>query len=203
MTHGERSDPRCPECGGPIGATATYCMHCSADLTEERAAADADGDGVWDADASDASDVGRSDDASSARRSSDDGLLDPDGLLDGALTTVVGLVGGLVVGVVGTVVLLVLTDSDWGAWLGVAAWLCSTVYLARLRTVFDALSKTAYGVSIVLLLVPLVAFTPSQSSDVGVRIVIFATVLGLVAIPAALAALVGVLVARYAPDAES
>ena len=26
-------DPRCPECGEPIGQTATYCMHCSADLT--------------------------------------------------------------------------------------------------------------------------------------------------------------------------
>ncbi|QGX93981.1 hypothetical protein EI982_03895 [Haloplanus rallus] len=42
------ADPRCPNCGGPIGRTATYCMHCSADLTEERAAADADDDGVWD-----------------------------------------------------------------------------------------------------------------------------------------------------------
>ena len=42
------TDPRCPNCGEPIGRTATYCMHCSADLTEERAAADADDDGVWD-----------------------------------------------------------------------------------------------------------------------------------------------------------
>jgi len=42
------TDPRCPECGGAIGRTATYCMHCSADLTDERAAADADNDGVWD-----------------------------------------------------------------------------------------------------------------------------------------------------------
>ena len=33
-------DPRCPECGGPIGQTATYCMHCSADLTTELEAAD-------------------------------------------------------------------------------------------------------------------------------------------------------------------
>jgi len=41
-------DPRCPECGGPIGQTATYCMHCSADLTEDLEAADSDGDGRWD-----------------------------------------------------------------------------------------------------------------------------------------------------------
>lgn len=44
----ESSDPRCPECGGPIGETAVYCMHCSADLTDEREAHDADDDGVWD-----------------------------------------------------------------------------------------------------------------------------------------------------------
>jgi hypothetical protein len=29
-------DPVCPECGGPIGMTSTYCMHCSADLTDLR-----------------------------------------------------------------------------------------------------------------------------------------------------------------------
>lgn len=43
-------DPRCPECGEKIGTRATYCMHCSADLTEEQAAADTDGDGDWDRD---------------------------------------------------------------------------------------------------------------------------------------------------------
>lgn len=26
------SDPRCPECGEPVSATASYCMHCEADL---------------------------------------------------------------------------------------------------------------------------------------------------------------------------
>jgi len=43
-------DPRCPECGEPIGQRATYCMHCSADLTEEQDAADTDADGDWDRD---------------------------------------------------------------------------------------------------------------------------------------------------------
>lgn len=30
------NDPRCPECGEPVGKSASYCIHCSADLTRER-----------------------------------------------------------------------------------------------------------------------------------------------------------------------
>lgn len=41
-------DPRCPACGEPIGQTATYCMHCSADLPQQLEAADDDGDWRWD-----------------------------------------------------------------------------------------------------------------------------------------------------------
>jgi membrane protease YdiL (CAAX protease family) len=29
-------DPYCPECGEPVGRSASYCIHCSADLTEAR-----------------------------------------------------------------------------------------------------------------------------------------------------------------------
>lgn len=32
MSWRESADPRCPECGGKITATASYCMHCEADL---------------------------------------------------------------------------------------------------------------------------------------------------------------------------
>jgi hypothetical protein len=32
MSWRESSDPRCPKCGGKIAATASYCMHCDADL---------------------------------------------------------------------------------------------------------------------------------------------------------------------------
>jgi len=32
MSWRESSDPRCPECGGKLAATASYCMHCDADL---------------------------------------------------------------------------------------------------------------------------------------------------------------------------
>lgn len=31
----ESSDPRCPECGGKITATASYCMHCSAEFEDD------------------------------------------------------------------------------------------------------------------------------------------------------------------------
>jgi hypothetical protein len=42
----DREDPRCPECGEPIGATATYCMHCSADLRMDDSADVSDADDV-------------------------------------------------------------------------------------------------------------------------------------------------------------
>lgn len=35
-------DPHCPECGEPVGQSSTYCIHCSADLTEERDGAGGD-----------------------------------------------------------------------------------------------------------------------------------------------------------------
>lgn len=35
MAWRESDDPRCPECGGKIAATASYCMHCDADLTAD------------------------------------------------------------------------------------------------------------------------------------------------------------------------
>ncbi|MEF8775472.1 MAG: hypothetical protein V5A43_03085 [Haloarculaceae archaeon] len=42
----DADDPRCPACGEPIGATATYCMHCSADLGMDDSADVTDADDV-------------------------------------------------------------------------------------------------------------------------------------------------------------
>lgn len=42
----DADDPRCPECGEPIGATATYCMHCSAELPMDDSADVSDADDV-------------------------------------------------------------------------------------------------------------------------------------------------------------
>lgn len=39
--------PLCPECGGKIAETSTYCMHCSADLTEEWDATPVSDDNAW------------------------------------------------------------------------------------------------------------------------------------------------------------
>lgn len=192
-------DPRCPECGGAIGQTATYCMHCSADLTEERAAADADGDGVWDqaevgatdprsATADAAVSSGQSShgiggvlaergrtvvdsvrDVSFTGTGESDQLLAPDSLVDDTLTVLVGIVGGIVVGVVGTIVLGVVTGSGWAVVFGLAAWLGATAYLVRCRTVQAAVAKSGYGIAIVLLLVPVIALSPVTPVDGGIE----------------------------------
>ena len=172
----DSEDPHCPECGEPIGQTATYCMHRSADLSDEQAAADANDDGTWDRGAGSgegdpsAGDEGDAsptydplEDASGdATATADTGgqVLDPDGVVDNTLTVVVGILGGIVVGIVATVTLAIVTESLWGVLLGIVAWLGSTGYLVRRRTVQGAVEKGGYAAAVVLLLIPLVAFSP-------------------------------------------
>ncbi|MEF8756705.1 MAG: zinc ribbon domain-containing protein, partial [Halobacteriales archaeon] len=179
-------DPRCPECGEPIGQTATYCMHCSADLTEELEAADADEDGAWDSAEATTGDATGGTAMPSATSDESGGtiaegtttamdvmgvntgaaggdteqLLAPDGLLDDTLTVLVGIVGGIVVGLVGTSVLLAVTGSGWAVLLGLIAWLGATAYLVRRPTVQGAVAKSGYAVAVVLLLVPVIALSP-------------------------------------------
>lgn len=221
-------DPRCPECGGPIGATATYCMHCSADLNDELEAADADGDGAWDRtgtasrgpERASAASGASSPDAGgtvaayarslvgglTARSSTDEGdggrLLAPDGLIDDTLTVLVGIAGGFVVGVVGTTVLGVVTGSGWAVAFGLIAWLGATAYLVRRRTVQAAVAKSGYAVALVLLSVPTVAFSPLVSVDggVGERGGLFLALLAFVAAPAGVAAVVGWIASRFVPE---
>ncbi|WP_254829886.1 zinc ribbon domain-containing protein [Haloglomus salinum] len=202
------TDPRCPECGEPIGVTATYCMHCSADLTEEQAAADADDDGTWDSNEAPSlgdvveETVGGGGAGSSTGDSSDGQLLDPDGLVDNALTILVGIVGGAIAGLVGTVVLGVVTNSGYGVLFGIVAWLVTTAYLVRQRTVQGAVSKSGYAIALVLLLVPLVALSPFVNIDGGLseRGGLFVVLLVSVGIPAAIAAAVGWVAGRFVPD---
>ncbi|MEF8887021.1 MAG: zinc ribbon domain-containing protein [Haloarculaceae archaeon] len=193
-------DPRCPECGEPIGQTATYCMHCSADLTDEREAADADGDEAWDA-ASAAPEESR---APSATDESGQ-LLDPDGLVDNTLTVLVGIGGGVVVGTVGTVVLLFATGSGWALLFGLAAWLGSTAYLVRRRTVQAAVSRTGYAIAVVLLLVPVVALSPAASIDGGLegRGGLFFVLFVFVLVPAGIAATLGWVASLFVPEADT
>jgi hypothetical protein len=217
----DRTDPRCPECGGPIGATATYCMHCSADLTDEQQAADIDGDETWDAagaGVADAvsstvetvTDAGGDATAGDAPRSDTAGgtgggsgqLLDPDGLADNALTVVVGIAGGIVVGLVGTIVLGVVTDSGYGVLFGIVTWLVATAYLVRRRTVQGAVSKAGYAVALVLLSVPLIALSPFVTVDGGLsgRGGLFVVLLVFVVVPAGIAATVGWVAGRFVPE---
>ena len=226
------ADPRCPECGGPIGETANYCMHCSADLT-----GDADGDGAWDdrgttegatsggAHASGGSNEGDPNpdatwgpDQSTVpgSRGDPDGpigvptsgedegepFLAPEGLVDDTLTVVVGIGGGLVVGFVGTVALAVTTESGWGILVGVAAWLGSTAYLVRQRTVQGAVAKSGYAVAAVLLLLPLVAFSPAMEVDGGLRgrVTFFVVAFIGVLFPAGLAAGLGYVAGQFVPE---
>jgi len=191
-------------------------MHCSADLSDEQAAADTNDDGTWDeaAGGSDGSadDSGDSaptydpleDEGGDAAVSTDTGgqLLDPDGFVDNTLTVVVGIVGGVVVGIVATVALLVMTESGWGALLGIVAWLGSTGYLVRQRTVQGAVEKSGYAAAVVLLLIPLIAFSPVADVDGGLtgRGSFFIGALLAVSIPAGIAAVVGWVAGRFAPD---
>jgi len=231
------ADPRCPECGGPIGETANYCMHCSADLGDERTAGDVDGDGAWDD--SGTTEGATSGDAGAARetdegdpnpdatwgpdqstapgsRGDPDGpmgvptsgedegepFLAPEGLVDDTLTVVVGIGGGLVVGFVGTVALAVTTESGWGILVGVAAWLGSTAYLVRQRTVQGAVAKSGYAVAAVLLLLPLVAFSPAMEVDGGLRgrVTFFVVAFIGVLFPAGLAAGLGYVAGQFVPE---
>lgn len=192
-------DPRCPECGEPIGATAVYCMHCSADLSEERAVGGAA------AGAERAAETPETDPTAGPDAGPDESggaLLDPDGWVDNTLTAVVGVVGGLVVGVVGSLVLLLATTSGWGLLVGAAAWLGATVHLVRRRTVAGAVAHTAYAVAIVLLLVPLVALTPGMNGGTEDRVGLFVALLLVVVLPAGAAAVVGWVVSWvFVPDA--
>ena len=210
----DSEDPHCPECGEPIGQTATYCMHCSADLSDEQAAADTNDDGAWDAAGSsdgsaDSGDAAPTydpleDEGSDATVSTDAGgqFLDPDGIVDNTLTVVVGIVGGVVVGIVATITLAVMTESVWGFLLGIVAWLGSTALLARQRTVQGAVEKSGYAVAVVLLLIPLVAFSPLADVDGGLtgRGTFFLAALLAVSVPAGIAAVVGWVAGRFAPD---
>jgi hypothetical protein len=223
-------DPRCPKCGGAIGRTATYCMHCSADLTDERAAADADGDGVWDQAEAATTDprtptasgepspgvggtitaYGRTvadaiGNVSSPGAGDSEQLLAPDGLVDNTLTALVGIVGGVVVGVVGTIVLGFVTGSGWAVVFGLVAWLGATAYLVRCRTVQAAVAKSSYGVALVLLLVPVIALSPVSPVDGGIeeRGGLFLVLFVFVAVPAGIAATIGWVASRFVPEGGS
>ena len=308
------SDPRCPECGEPIGQTASYCMHCSTDLSDRQPVsaegADESGDGLLegvraaiDSLTSTRDEVGQPDTYESGpeRTSNPDGvgqpdtyesgpettsnpdgvgqpdtyesgpettsnpdgvgqpdtyeptgggvsnetgsneqsvsnaqsvsnetgttssggesttasdhpsadvspdttqLLDPDSTVDNALTVIVGIIGGIVVGILGTIVLGALTASGWAIPFGLLAWLVSTAYIARQRSVQGAVAQTGFATAVVLITVPVVAISPFGAVSGGLveRASLFFSLLLIVAVPAAIAAGVGWIASQVTPE---
>jgi len=78
-------------------------------------------------------------------------VLDPDGLVDNSLTVVVGIGAGIVIGLISLFVFGIAFGGT-GVLLAFVAWLGSTAYLARRRTVFDAVRDGAFGLAAVLVI---------------------------------------------------
>lgn len=194
-------DPRCPECGGPTGATATYCIHCSAEF---------DPSDIVDASEQpldeESSTTGSQNLVSDVRTASGSSgtvehPLDPEGAVDDTLTVIVGIVGGIVIGLLGLLVLIGTTGSGWSIPFGVFGWLLVTAYLVRRRYVMDAVAKSGYGIALTLLSLPLIMVSPATSAGLGLvdRAVSFVAVLLVVAIPAVIVAGIAWFASRYVP----
>ncbi|WP_254523456.1 hypothetical protein [Natrinema caseinilyticum] len=208
----EADDPRCPDCGEPVGQTATYCMHCWADIPDGSAVAGPGEDGVAESEESAAGTSPRSTGRTGATTPADShagsdrsGLLDPHGIVDNTLTAVVGIVGGLLVGVVGTFVLAIVAGGGVAGIFGLVTWVGATVYLVRCRTVQEAVAKSGYAVAIVLLFVPVIAFSPfvTVEGGLGARGGFFVVLLVFVTVPAAVAAGIGWVASKFVPEGTS
>lgn len=146
-------DPRCPDCDGPIGPTATYCMHCGAEFPERRGATRRVG----------------ADDAATEGGSTGGNSTDGDSTLDGALRLAIGASGGAVVGVLVAVVALLATGDVLTVLLGPVAWAGAAVHVARRPSARAAFGRACALVAIAILLVPTVVFgeavTPQSDGE--------------------------------------
>ena len=190
-------DPRCPECGEPIGMTSAFCMYCSAELTEYSEDTILGTDEQRD-------DTQRSSPphASTPIENATSGaqLLDPDGAGSTFLTAGVGLVGGFVVGTLLLVFVTGMLSATLGIATGFLVWLGTTIYFAKRRTVQEAVSKAAYGVALSLLLYALIPFSSTwEANSLSTRLTDFVILLVILAIPVGIIAGVGYLASRYVP----
>lgn len=113
--------------------------------------------------------------------------------------------GGLVVGVVGTVVLAVVTGSGLVVGFGLCAWLGAPAYLVRRPTVQRAVERTGYAVAVVPLSIPLVALSPFVPVDggLGERGGLLVVLLVFVALPACIATGIEWVASRFVSDGSS
>src|SRR5699024_10400299 len=139
------------------GMTSAYCMHCSADLTEYSEQTNVDVDNGR-TDTSSPSTQQTPAPSENASVTGGESLLDPDGLVDNSLTVVAGIVGGFVIGFIELFVGTAILSVGIGFAIGILVWLGATAYLVRLRTVQEAISKTAYGIAIAIMPFSLVVF---------------------------------------------
>ena len=93
-----------------------------------------------------------------------------------------------------------MTESLWAFRVGILLWLLATTYSVRRRTVQGTIAKAVYGVALVLVSIPLVAFSPASGGDLAGRTTEFGELLLIVAIPAGIAAGVGFLVSLFVPE---
>jgi hypothetical protein len=223
-------DPRCPECGEAISATASYCMHCYTDLSDvdltERVHRGAPDEVEYPGSETNEGDyetmTGASETVQAAAdlsgggteghanedgqwvdvpRTGDGSLLDPDGIVDDTLTVVVAILASVVVGFGTLVMLLFVVESGWVLLLALLVWLWSTPYLSRRRTVQGAVSHGAYLLAAVLGSAPLVAAI-ATSGGVGERAGSFGVAAAFAAIPVGVLLVVGYVAGKFRPTEE-
>jgi len=173
-------DTRCPSCDEPVGARATYCMHCGRDLPDRAEFDDPGGDAdggsllgrIRRKSSSDADDpvTGTSDSVQwSSERSSTSETGDGSGrsATDDERGDPVKFLGGLVgVGVVGVLV-LGLSLPVAGVLLALLAWATSCVSLARRRSAFHAMQYATTGFMVTLIFVSFALAFGSTSALAG------------------------------------
>jgi hypothetical protein len=152
----DRGDPRCPDCGEAVSRTASFCIHCHADL---------DGRGDVDAAVVDLGDgtgsgTGTAPSAPAAGEevADDRGWFHPDSLLDDASTALVGVVAGVVVGFLLMLVLLLGTGAEVTFLAWPVALVAVALYVGHSRTAFGAVRKACYLLAPTLVAVPLFWF---------------------------------------------
>lgn len=202
-------DPRCPDCGEPVSATANYCMHCEADLPGTHLWGEEGADDTGPATGfggSDAVDAGTVADAVAPDAGGDEaagrGWLHPDGLFDNVTTVGVGVVAGLFAGVLAALLVAFALPGGWPFLVGGVGWLAAALYVARTRTAPGAVRKAGYLLAQLLAMLPvfLAATAPMQTDTLGNRVGV-ALILAVFVLPfAAGFAIVGYLVGRVAGD---
>jgi len=138
------------------------------------------------------------DDGSAGETGESAGLLDPEGLADNALTLVVAVFAGLLIGFV-SLFAFAFSLGTFGFVLAVVTWLGSTVYLASRHTVFGAVRYGAYWLAglLVLMAVGFAITAGGSITETVVLLVMFSVPLGVVAV---VVGGIGYLVGLGAPD---